>query len=162
MPTFESLWRNYPSNKSITKEALYKELGWDDLINNPSYANTCAVRVHLACLRAGMSLSGRLQIHKGTLKGKFIEPGQDKLSRLLAEKTALGAPLKVETAKLLTDATPIWSKTGIVSFMGIPGYNQGRGGHIDLLKCGKDLTGEVLCGSDCYWSSKEVWFWEIN
>ena len=36
MPTFDSLWTNYASNKDVTREALYKELGWDSLINNPS------------------------------------------------------------------------------------------------------------------------------
>ncbi|MBL9043885.1 MAG: hypothetical protein JNM83_19890 [Myxococcales bacterium] len=162
MPTFDSLWTNYSSNKDVTREALYKELGWDSLINNPSYENTCAVRVHLAFIKAKTDLTGRIKILKGPYKGKFIEPGQAALSNLLAAKNALGAPVKIRTEELIKDSTPIWSKTGIISFMGIPGYNNGRGGHIDLLKTGRDVSGNFLCGSDCYWGSKEVWFWEVN
>ena len=74
--TFEQLWNNYPSPEDEPFEALYKDLGWNDLISKPEYRNTCAVRTHLALLRSGIVVPGRLQIKKGELKGKWIESGQ--------------------------------------------------------------------------------------
>jgi hypothetical protein len=161
MASFQLIWNNYQSNKKVSMSELYGQLGWDDLIKNPAYANTCAVRVHLACLAAGLSIPGRIKIKKGPYKGHFIEPGQRKLSDLLKSQSLLGEPTVYQASNLLKDPAPIWQKTGIISFMSVPGYLNGNGGHIDVLKTGSNVDGAYLCGSDCYWNAKEVWFWSI-
>ena len=65
-----ALLKNYPSNRVVSRDTLFQQIGWDDLIKNPGYGNTCAIRVSLALIRSGITIpSGRLPI-------KTIEPGQ--------------------------------------------------------------------------------------
>src|SRR5438067_5385461 len=53
----------YPRKRDIDHDALFHLLGWDDLIKNPDYANTCAVRVSLALIRSGVHIpDGRIPI----------------------------------------------------------------------------------------------------
>lgn len=155
-PRFATLSKNYSSNRSISQETLYKEIGWDDLIGKSAYANTCAIRVSLALIKSGVNVRGRIAIKKGPYKGKFIEPGQASLSHMLARPTFLGAPEMLKS----TDADKgIGNRRGIVSFWKIPGYLNGNGGHIDLVS--PAFGGVRFCGSGCFWSSKEVWFWGL-
>lgn len=155
-PTFATLSNNYSSNRTVSLEALYKEIGWDDLIENSAYANTCAIRVNLALIKSGINVRGRMAIKKGPHKGKLIEPGQAKLSAVLAEIPLFGVPEKFKSA----DAEKgIGHRRGIVSFWRIPGYLNDRGGHIDLVS--PTLGGIQICGSSCFWNSQEVWFWEL-
>lgn len=155
-PTFATLSNNYSSNRTVSLEALYKEIGWDDLIENSAYANTCAIRVNLALIKSGINVRGRMAIKKGPHKGKLIEPGQAKLSAVLAEIPLFGVPEKFKSA----DAEKgIGHRRGIVSFWRIPGYLNDRGGHIDLVS--PALGGIQICGSSCFWNSQEVWFWEL-
>lgn len=155
-PTFATLSNNYSSNRTVSLEDLYKEIGWEDLIGNPSYANTCAIRVNLALIKSGISVRGRMAIKNGPHKGKLIEPGQAKLSAVLAEIPLFGVPEKFKSA----DADKgIGHRRGIVSFWRIPGFLNDRGGHIDLVS--PALGGIQICGSSCYWNSQEVWFWEL-
>ena len=155
-PTFAALSMNYSSNRHVSQEALYKEIGWDDLIGKSAYINTCAIRVSLALIKSGVNVRGRMAIKNGPHKGKLIEPGQAKLSNILAEATFLGAPEKFKTA----DADKnIGNRRGVVSFWQVPGYLNGNGGHIDIVS--PAMGGIRFCGSDCYWTSKEVWFWAL-
>ena len=155
-PTFATLSNNYSSNRSISQDTLFKEIGWDDLIGNSAYANTCAIRVSLALIKSGINVRGRIVIKKGPHKGKLIEPGQAKLSQLLAGISFLGAPEKFKSA----DAEKgIGHRRGVVSFWRIPGYLNDGGGHIDLVS--PALGGIRICGSSCFWNSQEVWFWEL-
>lgn len=155
-PTFATLANNYSSNRSVSHKTLYQEIGWDDLIGNTAYANTGAIRVSLALIKSGIKVRGRIAIKNGPHKGKLIEPGQAKLSALLAETQLLSAPEKFKTV----DADKgIGHRRGIVSFWRIPGYLNDRGGHIDLVS--PALGGIQICGSSCYWNSQEVWFWEL-
>lgn len=156
-PLFSHLAHHYPSNKNVSKEQLYRDLGWDDLIDNPAYDNTCAVRVSLALIKSGVPIKGRFRIHKGTHKGSSIEPGQARLSALLAQTSYFGPPEKFKPSSA---AATIGTRNGVVSFMKIPGYLNGAGGHIDILS--SSLGGFYACGSDCYWDSSEVWFWELK
>ena len=162
--TFEQLWNNYPTPNDEPFESLYKELGWDDLISKPEYRNTCAVRTHLALLRSGFDMSGRLQIKKGALKGKWIEPGQAQLSKKLAQDKLFGPPQKFKPSDKDKE---LQGRQGIVSFMNIPGYPLGNGrlgGHIDLVKNGKFLYffDTLVCQSNCYWDASDVWFWPVS
>ena len=59
---------------------MYQELGYDlvDLLKlNSGYKNTCATRMSVALLKAGVSIAGRLKIKSG----KSVEPG----AKLLAD-----------------------------------------------------------------------------
>lgn len=152
---FAALQNNFSSNKDVKVEDLYREIGWDDLIDNPSYENTCAIRMSLALIKSGMHIPGRLSIKKGPYKGRLIEMGQGSLSRLLADPSRLGKPEKFAGAEA---ARAIGKRSGIVSFWHlIPGVYEH--GHIDIVS---DATGRLrACGSDCYWTSKEVWFWGL-
>lgn len=154
--SFPILESNFASNKDVKQQELFKEIGWDDLIGNPDYENTCATRMSLALIKCGMYIPGRMAIKKGPYKGQLIEMGQRNLSLLLAQKSRLGTPEKFSGS-----AAPeaIGKRSGITSFWHlIPGLYEH--GHIDIVS---DPTGRVkACGSDCYWTSKEVWFWPIK
>lgn len=156
-PPFNVLWNNYSSNKSVLKPELFKEIGWNDLINNDVYANTCAIRVSLALIKSGVTIpEGRMPIRAGTHRGKKIEPGQAKLSNILAMKSMLGKPEKFKSGEY---EDGIGNRTGIVSFFHlVPGVYEN--GHIDLVA--PQAGGSKRCASDCWWSSKEVWFWPIT
>lgn len=154
---FNVLLRNYPSNRVVGRDALFREIGWNDLIKNPAYGNTCAIRVSVALIRSGVTIpSGRISIKAGAFKGKMVEPGQAKLSAILARPSMLGAPERFGSAAAIEG---IGKRGGIVSFFRLtPGlYN---GGHIDIVA--PQLGGTLACGSECYWMSGEVWFWPLR
>lgn len=155
-PTFAMLSKNYPSNRSISQAALYREIGWDDRIGNSAYANTYAIRLNLALIKSGINVRGRIAIRKGPHKGKLIEPGHAKLSELLAGISLLGTPEKFKSA----DADKgLGHRRGVVSFLKLPGYLNDSAGHINLVS--PALGGIRVCGSNCIWNAQEVWFWEL-
>lgn len=154
--TFGVLMMNYPRKREVERDVLFREIGWDDLIPNPSYQDTCAIRVSLALIRSGITIPGRIAIKTGPHKGKMIEPGQAKLSAILSRPSMLGKPQKFpgQTAILETSG-----RSGIVSFFRlIPGRYEG--GHIDIVS--PRLGGATACGSSCHWTSAETWFWALE
>jgi hypothetical protein len=151
------LVKAYPRRRDIDRDALFRLLGWDDLIKNAAYENTCAIRMSLALIRSGVHVpGGRIPIKLGLHKGKMIEPGQARLSEILSQPSMLGKPEKFGNANM---EAGIGDRTGIVSFFHlIPGiYDHG---HIDVVS--PMLGGIRACGTDCYWTSKEVWFWPLT
>lgn len=155
---FSVLAKHYPRKRDVPQAALFRELGWDDLIADPKYENTCAIRVSLALIRSGVTIpDGRMPINKaGPFKGKMIEPGQAKLSRILSRRSMLGEPQKYRGPKAFVE---IGSRSGIVSFFRLtPGVYEG--GHIDIV--GPTLCGVSACGTSCYWTSAETWFWPLD
>lgn len=154
-PSFSVLKQNYPLKKEVDRAVLFKEIGWHDLIDNPNFTNTCAIRVSVALLRSGVPIPGQIPIKAGPLKGKMIETMQWKLSRALVK--ILGKPEKFNTER--TAERGIGERTGIASFFVLhPGIND-TSGHIDIVFPGNGYT---ECGTGCYWSSKEVWFWPLR
>jgi len=156
-PPFDVLWTNYSSNKIIKQPELFREIGWDDLIDNDVYANTCAIRVSLALIKSGVTIpDARMRIKAGTHRGKRIEPGQSKLSHILAKRSMLGQPEKFKTGEY---ESGIGTRSGIVSFFHlVPGVYEN--GHIDLVI--PQAGGAKKCASQCWWSSREVWFWPVR
>ncbi|GAB3437871.1 type VI secretion system amidase effector protein Tae4 [Massilia solisilvae] len=154
--SFAVLKQNYPRKIDVDHDALFREIGWDDLIGNPAYENTCATRVSLALIRSGITIpGGRIAIKKGPFKGQMIEPGQDKLSHILATRSMFGSPEKFSTKQA---ESSIGLRSGIVSFFRlIPGVYEH--GHIDIVS--PQLGGIRVCGTGCYWSSREIWFWPL-
>ncbi|MGZ8340696.1 MAG: T6SS effector amidase Tae4 family protein [Telluria sp.] len=152
-PKFQAVAAAYPSKIPYDRATLFQLVGWDHLITNDTYANTCAIRVSVGLAGAGMSIPGRMKINKGPHKGKLVEPGQARLSTPLARKSMLGAPEKFKGGR--GAAKGIGTRSGVVSFWRIHsalvGDNQG---HIDLVspgdrsflacrgcRCGPALTG---------------------
>lgn len=154
---FGVLMQNYPRKRDVPRDALYRLIGWDDLIDDLAYENTCATRVSLALIRSGIAIpDARMAIKAGPHKGKRIEPGQAKLSAILSRPTMFGKPEKFEQTN---SESAIGSRSGIASFFRlIPGTYEG--GHIDIIS--PMTAGALACGSDCYWTSKEVWFWPMK
>jgi hypothetical protein len=156
-PMFSVLEGNYPQKKKVTREELFNEIGWSDLIDNFNYANTCAIRVSLALIKSHFYLPGRMKINLGPFKGRKIEPGHGKLSHLLASKSMLGKP---EKFAMDVAERGIASRSGIVSFWNLHPSMGDTQGHIDIVST---VAGGIkTCGTDCYWHSKEVWFWPLK
>ncbi|WP_431018562.1 hypothetical protein ACQ4K0_11495 [Burkholderia cepacia] len=82
----------HPGNKTVSREALFQELGWQDLIQNQSYANTCAIRISVALVKSGITLRGGLVIQKGPHRGRRIEAGQARLAKMLASRRISAKP----------------------------------------------------------------------
>ncbi|HEY5604714.1 MAG TPA: T6SS effector amidase Tae4 family protein [Gammaproteobacteria bacterium] len=160
-PAYEQLKKNYYSSNEfadnfVDGEALYSEIGYvqDALIKqNPAYVNTCATRVSLALLKTGVSFNGRLSIKAGEFKGKKVEMGAKLLADQLMLPHVFGKPKIYKPSDFISS---ISGKKGVVLFWKITGYG---GGHIDLV----DITNSVaICNSNCYFNSKEIWFWELK
>ncbi|WP_301777580.1 T6SS effector amidase Tae4 family protein [Burkholderia sp. AU45274] len=117
-PPFSLLSSHYPGNKTVSREALYQELGWQDLIQNPSYANTCAIRISVALVKCGITLRGGLVIQKGPHRGRRVEAGQARLARMLAEPAYFG---KAEAFRRDDAVLGIAARKGVVAFWNIPG-----------------------------------------
>lgn len=152
---YNILRNHYPSEED--QPALFKEIGWDDLVKNSAYRNTCATRLSLALIRSGITIpGGRMAIKAGPLKGKLIEPGQVRLSHILELPTMFGKPEVYGTRAALGG---IAARHGIVSFFRlIPGIYDG--GHIDII--GPDGANLMQCGHGCYWMSETIWFWPLK
>jgi hypothetical protein len=153
-PSFGMLYQHYP--KAGKREELYPLIGWSDLVNNPAFLDTCAIRMSMALLGAGVALpSARMVASDGTLKGKRIEPGQARLSGIL--KRIWGAP-EVFMGERGAHAG-IGARTGVVSFFRIHGGGPSDGGHIDLIW--PSDGGFFRCARSCYFSAVEIWFWPL-
>lgn len=159
-PSFSTLKSNYYSSdytkpNFVAAEDVYREIGYDidDLTKqNPAYENTCALRVSLALIKSGVVFSGRLKIKSGSYKGRMIEPGAKLLADQLAKEHLFGRP-DVLSPK---DAhSRLKSKKGVILFWKITGYG---GGHIDLIEASNTIQ---VCNSNCYFDSKEIWFWPM-
>jgi len=142
-----------PSYKNI--EEVYTEIGYDaaELVKqNHQYEHTCAIRMSLALLKAGMSFTGRLKIKDGELKGRYVEMGAMTLADELRKPHLFGKPsVFLNREKALKG---IGNGKGVIFFHTIAGYG---GGHIDLYEPVE------ICNSNCYFASaREIWFWLLN
>ena len=153
-PLFAVLKANHMGSAMVASQ-VYEAIGHPGLDQKPEWANTCAVRMSVALIAAGMKIMpGRLQIKVGRFKGEMVEPGQRKLSDFLAGQ--IGQPEKYKGGAAARN-TIAW-RTGIVSFYQIHGG--GNQGHIDLVSV-PDWP-DVMCNGSCYWDSMEVWFWPLK
>lgn len=151
-PSYQLLRQHYP--RTERREALFADIEWNDLVADPAYWDTCAIRMSTGLLRAGVTLSGaRMQAKAGTIKGKWIEPGQAKLSAILERLWGKPEIYKSEQAA----RAGIGQRNGVVSFFKIEGTNQG---HIDLIAMGEH--GFLDCARSCYFSAVTIWFWPLR
>lgn len=153
---FATLRRNYSSSNIfhpsfMHRTDLFAEIGWEKFIDNDSYKNTCAIRLSLALAKSGRPINpGSHRILKGPHEGKRLEVNMRRLAETLRTPAWLGTP------EVLNDPNPsngLRGRQGIIAFHGIPRFP--GNGHIDLV----DNVGG--CASDCYFNSREVWFWPL-
>jgi hypothetical protein len=167
-PGFRLLWADYPRG---SPDGVLRGIGWGDLIGNPNYENTCAIRMSICLAAAGQPVrsSQGMKALAGPVKGSPIEVRQDSISRYLEQQW--GAPLKFNAKEA---EGKINGRDGVVSFFGINGYNVGgrNGGHIDLIDgtvSERGLFGYIWSrslqysyGTHGYMDrSESVWFWEM-
>lgn len=143
------------SNPSFKKTRnVYAEIGYDydELVRqNPQYENTCAIRMSLALLNAGVSFAGRLPVKAGRFKGRLLEPGAVRLADELRRPLLFGKPQVY--LRGIDAISKIGRNRGVVFFHTIESYG---GGHIDLYEPIQ------ICNSDCYFGlAREVWFWPL-
>lgn len=152
-PSFAALARAYPTRQEYMREGLYDAMGWPDLKRHPAFKDTCAIRMSIALNGANEPVSGWLKIKAGQLAGRRVEPSQAALSRWLKGKW--GQP---EIFKTPDEARrKIGNRTGVVSFWGIGGTAQG---HIDIVE--PAAHGFHSCAMECYFQSREIWFWHVR
>ena len=132
-PTYAAMRANYPAKADgMDKDRLFKLIGWEALIEDIDYHNTCATRMSIALLGAGFSFPGRMRINAGPLKGRRVEPGQARLSTILAQPQYLGPPEKFKMAQ--ATEVGIGRRMGIVSFFQLDATDPtNRQGHMDLV-----------------------------
>lgn len=155
-PQFSTVKANFYPSQNVNQAELFEEIGWGDLAGKPAYVNTCAIRMSLALIKSGLTIPGRMRIKSGRNKGARIEPGQAKLSNILARPVYLGDP---EKFKRLDAQDGIGVRSGIVSFFDINPQVETAQGHIDLVS---QSAGRSLCGTSCFWLAKEIWFWPLK
>jgi hypothetical protein len=160
-PPFAALERGYhssdPAHPSyLDGRSVYARIGLDlDAFvgDDPAYVNTCAVRMSIALLEAGVRFAGRIRIRSGPHRGQHIEPGAKLLADQLARPAVFDRPEFLEPASA---SRRIAARRGLIFFHKIRGYG---GGHLDLIE---PRTRIPVCASHCYFDCKEVWFWELD
>lgn len=154
-PLFAVL-KSHHMGYQVTVPEVYDSIGHPELAIDPDWGNTCAIRMSIALVAAGIKIRtgpARLRIKIGPYKGEQLEPSQHTLSKFLAHE--IGKPEKYKSGEDARN-TIAWRK-GIISFFQLHGSNQG---HIDLVSVVD--WGAVQCSSHCYWDSREVWFWPLT
>jgi hypothetical protein len=160
---FAALRTHFLDTDSVSRDELFHFMGRPNLIADPNFYNTCAIRLSLALLGAGFPNPGDWPVLAGKYKGRAIETRQRKLSHWLVRQ--LGQPEKFKSGQ---DAeSKIGARHGIVSFFSIYGDANPQG-HIAIvamdrwgryLRCGNEIDGTA---TGCYWTSREVWFWPLK
>lgn len=153
-PSFAVLKANHMGRQKFAAQ-VYEAIGHKpELAMDPTWENTCAIRMSVALIGAGINVTpGRLRIKSGPFKNKWVEPGQRNLSDFLVR--AIGKPEVYKGGAKARAA--IARRSGIVSFFRIHGTRQG---HIDLVSV-HDWP-DLMCSGSCYWDASEVWFWPLD
>ena len=154
--SYDALQANYPRKPEISGDALYESIGHPEYAHNAYMENTCAVRVSMALVGAGVRIApGHMNIKAGKFKGKRLEQGQARLSEFLAR--IWGIPEKYLDANAARVA--IGTRRGVISFFKLLGPTDSQG-HIDLVAPKEWAT--LQCAGSCYWSAVEIWFWPLK
>jgi len=160
---YATLRMHFPDTGNVSPDELYQWIGYPENTANPNFRNTCAIRLSLALLGAGYPNPGAWPIKAGKYKGRAIETRQRKLSSWLVRH--LGKPEIFSSGKEAEGK--VGTRRGIISFFSIYGDVNPQG-HIAIVakdrwglytRCGNELDGSM---TGCYWSSREVWFWELR
>ncbi|TFW31504.1 T6SS effector amidase Tae4 family protein [Massilia horti] len=156
-PLFAVLKANH-LGRDVMSSQVHEAIGHLELAIDVEWQNTCAIRMSLALIAAGMYIRTarpRLWIKTGKFKGRQLEPSQRVLSDFLVHE--IGKPEKYRSGADVHN-TIAWRR-GIISFFQIHGPTSHQG-HINLVSV-EDWP-QLQCNSSCYWDSVEVWFWELH
>jgi hypothetical protein len=83
--TFAELKTNYPAEPDRAK--FFKEMGWDSLISDPNYENTCALRVSVCLVRLGITFpTGEIKILKGPHNDQRVKIRWNELEAVLVKE----------------------------------------------------------------------------
>jgi hypothetical protein len=152
-PLFAVLKANH-MGRDFRAPQVYEAIGHPGMEEQPGWGNTCAIRMSIALIAAGIKIHpGRLRIKAGRFIGEMVEPGQHRLSEYLVH--VIGKPERYRSSEEARNT--IARRHGIISFFSLHGTGQG---HIDLVSV-HDWP-EFQCSGSCYWDSKEVWFWPLD
>ena len=97
-PLFAVLKANHMGHQVVAPQ-VYDAIGHPQLALEPAWANTCAIRMSIALIAAGMKIRtgpARLWIKIGPHKGEQVEPSQRVLSDFVAKE--IGPPEKYKSA----------------------------------------------------------------
>jgi hypothetical protein len=156
-PLYSVVRHHYPTRAQYLRGQLLELLGWDDLLNNSAFEDTCAMRMSYGLTAAGVRLTGaRMSGKAGLVKGLPIEPGQADLSRILRRLWGEPEIYRGEDAA----RADIGKRSGVVSFFRIHPESSGNQGHIDLVE--PRANGFAECAMQCYFGAREVWFWPLK
>jgi hypothetical protein len=153
VPPVSLLWYGYPDTED--NGAVRTQLGGE--CDNPEYVNTCAMRLSMALLNAGISLPAHhhnlftVKAGNGAFKGKNIALRQHELSDYLVH--LWGHPQVFQHQSNNAVPAAMTKMAGVVSFFDIPGFRHGHGGHIDVF-----YLGNVRHAG--YFNSKTFWLWQ--
>lgn len=155
-PPYALLRMHFPDPYNVSAEALWRWIGHPEKILDSQWRNTCAIRMSLALLGAGVHLpAGYLRIEAGKYRGMFIEIKQEKLAGYLS--TIWGEPEKFGAALL---RERVGDRRGVVRFVQLWGPYDPQG-HIDLI-C-HDQVHRLACeGGHVYLQAVECWFWPCD
>jgi hypothetical protein len=147
---------HFPDPLSVPPEELFRWIGHTEKVFDSQWRNTCAIRMSLALLGAGVHLPADfMKVEAGKFRGERIEIKQEVLANYLS--TIWGEPEKFGTA-LLRES--ISGRRGVIRFVGLWGPYDPQG-HIDLI--GYDHHHHFACeGGQVYWHAVECWFWECT
>jgi hypothetical protein len=153
-PPYALLRVHFPDPFNVPPEELWRWIGHSDKILDSQWRNTCAVRMSLALLGAGIHLpAGFLKIEAGKYRGEYIEIKQEVLAAYLSK--IWGEPEKFGAALL---RERVADRRGVIRFVGLWGPFDSQG-HIDLV-C-HDEHHRLACeGGHVYLHAVECWFWE--
>lgn len=152
-PLFHEFLRHYPSTWDMGREDLFKSIGWEDLLDNAAYINTCAIRLSIGLLGAKVPLKGRMRVNKGKFAGMMIEPGQRYLSNWLKEYWGNPEIYNASTVGYVRN------RAGIISHFAIDPSSPIAQGHIDVLS--PEAGDPFRCASLCHWKARTTWFWSL-
>jgi hypothetical protein len=155
-PPYMLLRMHYPDTFNVPAEELWRWIGHTENRHDPAWKNTCAIRMSLALLGAGVPLShGYLVVKAGKYRNRRIEIKQEVLADQLVR--LWGEPEKFATA-LIREA--VGSRRGVIRFVGLWGPFDPQG-HIDLIA--PDVWHRLMCeGGHVYTHAVECWFWECR
>jgi hypothetical protein len=153
-PPYSLLRQNYPAPKDVPPQQLWQSIGYPENAEDSDWKNTCAIRLSLALVAAGMVIRpGFLQIKAGKFTNRKLEIKVVALSDFLMREW--GEPEKYSGALAWEK---IFSRKGVIRFVQLWGPFDPQG-HIDLI--GPSERNRVAeCAGACFFHSVEVWFWE--
>ncbi len=155
-PPYTLLRQHYPSPRQMPAAELWHSIGHPENAANPAWQNTCAIRMSLALLGAGVPIpAGFLKVRAGRFTGRVVEITVVGLAGLLCKEW--GEPEKYSGALAWER---IQNRKGVIRFVRLWGPFDPQG-HIDLLGPA-EKTRVMECAGACFFHAVEIWFWELS